>query len=420
MPKLSTLLATVIIKDLSIFGCNLIEGSDMNQIFKLIITVVLILSIHDLSARQRLSPQADISVMTLGPYQGELYSAFGHSAFRVYDPVNRINHVFDYGRFSLQQEGFYWNFARGIMLYQLGDSQYNRFKNRYVKQNRFVYEQVLNLTPAEKQELFNYLLNNIKPENRSYYYNYVYDNCATKIKDVLQAVLKEKVVFDTSYVEKELTLRGLMDRYCTEQYWGDLAIDLGLGIGVDKVASPDEYLFLPDYVYRSFEKSSITDENGSRPLISRVEKVNEASSTPSEKPFLTPFTVFTILFFIVGFLTNINFKKDKRTKWIDIFVFGISGLFGFVLLFLWFGTDHISEWNFNLIWALPTHLIILFFINNIKYKKLVKGYFKYNGIIGVLLILVWAFLPQPLHTSLVPWILVQVLRSFYLVHDLRK
>ncbi len=392
----------------------------MNQIFKLIIALVLILSSQIGVAQRPLSPSAEISVMTLGPHQGELYSAFGHSAFRVNDPVNRINHVFDYGRFSLKQEGFYWNFVRGIMLYQLGLSNYERFKNIYIRQDRFVYEQVLNLNQDQKQELFNFLQNNYKPENKEYYYNYVYDNCATKIQDVLKEVLKDEVTFDLSYVEEGVTIRELMDRYCDQQYWGDFGIDLGLGLGVDKIATPEEYLFLPDYVYKSFNKSTITDQNGTRPLISRLEKVNEVTEEPYVKPWWTPFNIFTILFFIIGFLTNINFKKNKRSKWIDYLFFGVTGLLGFFLLFLWFGTDHISQWNFNLLWALPTHFIVLFFIHKPSYRTKVRAYFKWTSIAGILLILTWALLPQPIHTSLVPFVLILILRGFYIVHDLRK
>lgn len=391
----------------------------MSQIFKYIILVVVISFAKPAMAFQ-LSPSAEIRVMTLGPYQNELYSAFGHSAFRVYDPVNNFDIVYNYGVFDFKQENFYWNFIKGKMLYKLGLSRYERFKNNYIEDNRFVYEQILNLTSEEKQELADFLQNNSKPENRNYYYNYAFDNCATKIGDVLREVLGEKLVLDTSFVEKDLTLRGLMDRYCDYQYWGDLGIDLGLGMGVDRAAKGEEYLFLPDYVYRSFSKSTIRDANGFRPLVSSTDKVYEAKPEKYETPLLTPFNFFTFLFFIVGFITNINFKKGTRTKWVDYFFFGLTGLVGWFLLFLWFGTDHISQWNLNLLWALPTHLIAIFFFNKAKYRKQLRAYFKYSSILYVLLILGWNFLPQPIHPSLIPYVLILALRGFYLVHFLRK
>jgi len=391
----------------------------MNQIFKYI-TLVVVISIARPSFAYQLSPSAEIRVMTLGPYQGELYSAFGHSAFRVYDPSSNYDIVYNYGIFSFKQENFYWNFIRGRMLYKLGLSRYPRFTQNYIEDERFVYEQVLNLTQDEKQALADFLQNNSKPENRDYYYNYAYDNCASKIRDVLQEVLGEKLVLDTSYVEEGLTLRGLMDRYCDYQYWGDFGIDLGLGSGVDKVATGEEYLFLPDYVYKSLSKSTIRDSSGVRPLVSDTQRIYDPEPMEQEVPLLTPFNFFTFLFFVVGFITNVNFKKNKRTKWVDYLFFGFTGLVGFFLLFLWFGTDHISQWNYNLLWAMPTHLVAVFLMNKEKYRKKIRAYFKWTSILYVLLILAWSFLPQPIHTALVPYVLILTLRGFFLVHDLRK
>lgn len=391
----------------------------MNKIFKYIILVIAISFAKPVMAYQ-LSPDAEIRVMTMGPYQNELYSAFGHSAFRVYDPQRNIDLVYNYGVFDFNQENFYLNFVKGRMLYKLGVSRYQRFRDNYIADNRFVYEQVLSLTQEEKQAVMNFLRNNSKPENRNYYYNYAFDNCATKIRYVLREVLKEKLVIDTSFVEEGLTLRGLMDRYCDQQYWGDLGIDLGLGLGVDRTAKGEEYLFLPDYVYRSMAKSKIMDANGSRPLILKTEKVYEAKPDTHETPLLTPFNFFTFLFFVIGFITNINFKKGTRTKWVDYLFFGLAGLAGWFLLFLWFGTDHISQWNLNVLWALPTHLIAIFFFNKQRYKKQLRAYFKYTSIFYVLLIFAWNFLPQPIHSSLIPLVLILTLRGFYLVHYLRK
>ena len=169
----------------------------MSQIFKLLLCIVVMLSSNLLSA-QTLSPQAEIRVMTMGPFQQELYSAFGHSAFRVTDPVNNYDLVYNYGVFDFQQKNFYYNFLRGKMLYKLGLARYNRFQPRYARENRYVYEQVLNLSQEEKQIVFDFLKNNSKPENRDYMYNYVMDNCATKIRDVIRLSLGDKITFDTS------------------------------------------------------------------------------------------------------------------------------------------------------------------------------------------------------------------------------
>ncbi len=369
---------------------------------------------------QRLSPHAEFSVITVGPYQGELYSAFGHSAFRIQDPVRKIDYVYNYGIFDFDQENFYWNFSRGIMRYKLGIARYSWFKEHYIKQNRYIKEQVLDLTQEQKQALFDFLAENAKPENREYLYNYVYDNCATKMYTVVNEVLKEDIIWDTAYVEKDLTIRQLMDRYLDHQYWGDFLIDLGLGVGVDKEATVEEYMFLPDYVFEAYDGATQPDSIGRKPLVLRTDITNEAKPQTYEKPWLTPLNFFILLFFAIGFLTNINFKKARRSKWIDSLLFGLAGVVGWFLLFLWFGTVHISWQNYNLLWALPTHAIAVFLINKEKYRIVVRNYFRVIcGLYG-LLILAWNFLPQMMHMSLIPLVLLLLLRSLYIVYDLRK
>ena len=211
--------------------------------------------------KAQLSEQANISVLTCGPYD-ELYSAFGHSAFRIHDPVNNINVVCNYGTFDFNQPNFYLNFARGNNLYKLSIQDYQRFEDLYIYENRFIHEQVLNLTSEQKQKLFAYLQWNSKPENASYYYDYFYDNCSTKIRDVLVEALGKDVIFDESHITTDYTIRELTDFYLKKLPWGDLGIDIGLGLPMDKKAAPLEYMFLPDYVESAFDHASIV-QNGS-------------------------------------------------------------------------------------------------------------------------------------------------------------
>ena len=387
----------------------------------IILLFILIGVTHFTVNAQKLSEQSEFIVLTAGPYQPELYSAFGHSAFRIKDPLNRIDIIYNYGIFDFDQENFYWNFSRGIMKYKLGLTRYERFKRYYISQNRYIKEQVLDLSLEQRQALFDHLKKNSLPENRDYMYNYVYDNCATKMYTVVRDVVGESITFDTSYVEKDLTIRQLMDRYLQHQYWGDFLIDLGLGVGVDKVATGYEYMFLPDYVFESYKNATIETDSGEvKPLVLRTDFTYEAVPEEHEAPLLTPLNFFILLFFVVGFITNINFKKGKRTHWIDVFLFGLTGLVGLFLLFLWFGTVHISWLNYNLLWAIPTHLIFAFLIKKEKFKKYVKWHFGGVSILYILLIISWSFLPQTLHMSLIPLILTMLLRSLYIVYDLRK
>src|SRR5690606_19742857 len=197
------------------------------------LTALLLLVASLCSGQTRLSEKAEISVLTLGPWQGELFTAFGTSAFPVYDPLQGIDAVYNYGVFDFDQPHFYLNFARGYNRYMLGVMDYPRFEYAYIYYNRYIHEQVLNLSRERKQRLFDFLQWNARPENREYYYDYFYGNCATKIPEVVQKVFGDTVVFDGSHIKTNYSIRELTDLYLKEQPWGDLGIDICLGLPTD-------------------------------------------------------------------------------------------------------------------------------------------------------------------------------------------
>ncbi len=373
-----------------------------------------------LKAQVRLSDQAEIAVITIGPYQGEPWSAFGHSGIRVYDPQRGMDVFFDYGVFDFDQGNFFLNFAKGLLKYKVAARYYESFIKREQQLNRSIREQYLNLTLEEKQQFVNYLWNNAKPENAEYLYNYVYDNCATKIRDIPEELFPGRIKFDMSYKVEGKTIRDLMDDYLDYQPWGEFGINLGLGQQIDQEAPAYDYMFLPDYIFKSFEGATIRRDSVEVPLVSRAETVFTPVNKEMKNGIMTPLSVFTILFFIVGFITNRNFKTGKRTKWIDVVLFSFVGFIGWWVAFLWFGTEHLSKGNLNILWAIPFHLPLAFFISKEKWRSFMRIYFKLTAFWYCLLLIVWAFLPQPLGMPLVPLVLAMVLRGFYIGYDFRK
>ncbi|MEM9340784.1 MAG: DUF4105 domain-containing protein, partial [Bacteroidota bacterium] len=359
-------------------------------------------------------------IITIGPYQPEVYSAFGHSGILVRDASKKINRFYNYGLYDFEQENFFLNFAFGLLKYKVGVNDYRRvFYYHTSVQNRFVKEQFLNLTLEEKQRFFDFLEENIKPENAEYIYNYVYNNCATKLPEVIDQLFPGRVMYDFSYKVEEKSVRDLMDDYLGFQPWGDFGIDLGLGQQIDKEADERTYLFLPDYVHYALEKATIKRDSVEVPFVSDSRVYPAPKEEKLKNGVMTPFNVFVVLFFVVGFITNRDFKRRKRTRWIDTALFSFAGFIGLWVAFLWFGTDHLSKWNLNIFWALPTHIVVIFLSKKGKLKPFVKNYFKFTGIWYLILLLIWAILPQPLHMSLVPLVLTMVLRALYLSYDLK-
>ena len=120
------------------------------------------------------------------------------------------------------------NFAKGLLKYKVGAGYYQNVVRYYSSQNRSIQEQYLNLSLEEKQQFFSFLQHNVKPENAEYVYNYVYDNCATKIRDIAEELFPDRIEFDYSYAESNKSIRDLMDDYLDYQPWGEFAIQFGV------------------------------------------------------------------------------------------------------------------------------------------------------------------------------------------------
>ena len=344
------------------------------------------------------------SVVTIGPYESELYSAFGHSGIRYVDKKNNIDHFYNYGIFDFNQPNFYLNFLNGKLHYMVAKYDYRTAEKYYINEDRYIKEQVLDLNESEKILLYNILEQNIRPENRTYLYNYVYDNCATKIRDVLHNVYGESLSF-TSEPEKK-SFRQLMDLYLEKNKWGDLGIDICLGPEIDYDVSFDEEMFLPDYLFKGIENAV---RDGDKNIVSKTNIIN-LQKEDFQSYSLSPHYIFLIFFIISIYLSFRQVKYGIKYFIFDSIYLMVSGIIGCLLLYLWFFTDHLSSYNFNIVWAMPFNIIISILILVNPNSRLVKWYmFLYSVLLFSLLIL-WNWIPQNLNEILLFFILGITLR----------
>ena len=399
------------------------------------------LSQRDESTSQiELSAKAELSVITCGPGTEELYASFGHSAFRVLDIPNKIDRVYNYGTFDFNTPNFYTKFAQGKLLYQLRAYDFGRFLQSYHQENRWVKGQVLDLTREEVQRVFDFLENNALPENRSYKYDFFYDNCSTKLYEVLETVLGDRLIFDNEFEKDDLSHRDLISMYTYNQPWGDFGIDLALGAGIDREATAKEYMFLPDYVFEAFtcieiadpregelegaevgrtaEKSANVGQSGresasqsgregsdepfnSKPIVKRTEEVLLSYKETNEDESFTPLQAGGIFLLLILLVTFFDHRKGRRSRIFDGVLFITTGLTGVILLLLWFATDHTATANnFNVLWAFAPNLLFAFFLQ----KKPRVSYWYMFTLLLLLDVLVglWIFQIQVFHMAMIP------------------
>ncbi|MDR0660159.1 MAG: DUF4105 domain-containing protein [Prevotellaceae bacterium] len=371
------------------------------------------LTISSTGIAQTLSPSAKISLLTCGSGE-ELYSTFGHSAIRVCDTTQTLDAIFNYGTFSFSDPNFYMNFVRGKLNYMLGIQTFEYFMAEYKMDDRRVYEQTLNLTTEQRQALFNFLLRNSLPDNRFYLYDFLFDNCSTRIRDVLNKVFPGQIIFPDRYADivDEPTFRDLLHSHLNDSPWTKLGIDMLLGKRVDRIATANEYMFLPDYLLAAFEKATINEQ----PLVSEFDFLYQSSNAfASKKPLIVPMPAFRILLVLVV----AAYIMKAPLKWFDFTIFFIVGLLGFLLLFMWFGTDHyVTKYNFNLLWAIPIHAVAAFFLFKKQRPQWMLWYFAANALICILLLVFRNSLPQRLNDALVPIVCILGFRSYVIAKAL--
>ena len=350
-----------------------------------------------------------ISLLTCTPGD-ELYTTFGHSALRVIDRRDGTEAIFNYGTFDFEDPiKFYKNFVKGKLLYYVSLDNTNRFLAEYDHFGRGVTEQVLNLTCDEKDRFVKALFENAKEENKYYRYDFNYDNCTTRLRDMLEKATGKTLQTTIQLTSSETTFRDLIHEYLDKghQYWSKLGIDILLGSPLDTRVTNREAMFLPDYLMLAFDSSSY---NG-KPLVEEKLQLLPQRAASEGIPFFTPLIVFGIVWLIIALLGLV--KSRGVTIFLNVFdtlFFFLCGLMGVLLLFMWFGTEHaMARNNFNLLWALPTHLVAAPLI--MSNKQWVKKYFYITSLYCLGLLAAWFFLPQGMNNALLPIVAIMLVRS---------
>ena len=351
-----------------------------------LIAIITLASLRCYSQITPLSKESTISVITCGTGD-ELYSSFGHSAFRIQDPVRGIDVVYNYGTFDFNTPNFYLKFARGKLLYSLSRQKFANFLYTYQLENRWVKEQILDIDLVAKNEIFSFLENNYKPGNRDYKYDFLVENCSTKIPEVLKQVLGSPLVFSSDHLKEEMSFRQLIQSYLHWNSWASFGIDLALGAVIDRKAEPEEYMFLPYYVLYQIDNATYKEQE----LMDRERTILDLNNGQIVTIFTTsPLFWLLILLFFTLTITVIDYRNQTRSRWLDFVLFLVTGFVGLFMLFLWFLTDHTATAsNYNVFWAFPINAFVAFMMTGKgELKAWIPNYIKVLiGMIGIVLLL---------------------------------
>ena len=397
------------------------------MINKFLISISLfLLFIPSLDAQIELSEDAKISLMTCSPWSGASYALFGHTAIYVVDDLNEIEAVFNYGFFDSSKPNFIIKFMRGETDYILGVQSLEQFIEDYRERGVEVIEQELNMTRGEKQKMWDSLYINQLPENREYRYNFLYDNCVTRPRDLIETFIEGEIVYPID--KKEQTYRDLIHECVNSYPWMKLGIDLIIGNDADKPVSLRQKMFLPVYLKDALEQTTvIKNDTIIEPIIAEQMVVIEKTGLDkeiSEWNITSPLPVSIALVLLSILISMAQFKTlnpSTLQKTFDSILFGIIGAGGLIIFFMMLFSEHpatSSNWNF--IWMNLFALIIPIFVWLKPMKKVLNIYHFINFVLLLLFLLLWWLIPQQLPFASIPLSISLLIRSGMYMEMLRR
>lgn len=298
-------------------------------------------------------------LLTCGPGT-ETYSIYGHSALRIVIPGKHTDKVYNWGVFDYETPNFAWKFAKGRLDYMLDTEIFNGFLKGYYFEKRYVYSQKININAKETMKLIELINENLKPENIKYRYDFFYDDCTTRIRDLLERSIGDKLIYPPPESGKLPTFRDLVGKYQNPYPWLKFGVDLIMGSTADKRASFRDRMFLPIDMKDELSKSVIQRSEKRIPLLQNPEVLLDFDAPVTKERFFTaPPFVFTAIIILIMIMAAL-IKSRKIIRVIDIIIYSVFSILSILMIFFNFFTDHEQmKWNLNIIWLNPIIMICL-------------------------------------------------------------
>jgi hypothetical protein len=361
--------------------------------------------------------ELQVSLLTVESRPKAIYTLFGHTAIRLYDPSNKMDVVVNWGYFDFDKPNFILHFIKGETDYMIDADPTNVFVYVYSKDERTtVHEQLLNIPNSEKEALVKMLKTNLLPENVEYRYNYFFDNCTTRPRDIIERFCGGQLIYQNQ--PQALTFRNFVHQYTRNSPWAQFGIDLLIGNGADSLISYRTQLFLPETLMEALNHSVVKDAAGNQhPIVLSSKIMIQTKDSQEDKtvfayfPLITGWTVFLIslILAILGYWGKPS--ADSRflptvARLYFILLFFCAGLGGCIVVMTSFFSVHPCTWpNLNILWIHPFQWIgCLGYAINKSYRP-IRWYHATNFVLLSALLLGWHWIPQQLNVTCVPFIL---------------
>jgi hypothetical protein len=341
-------------------------------------------------------PGSNLTVYLLTFGWGDVvWERFGHNAIWIKDAAHGTNMTYNWGMFDFNQPRFVWRFVTGDTRYWMEPIDYNSMVAYYKQHNRSILAQELNLTPAQRLKLQQFVLWNALPENKFYRYDYYRDNCSTRLRDAIDHALSGQLQTSTVSRMTTGTYRWHTQRLMTGDVPLYTGVTLALGHPADKPLSMWEEMFLPVRMANDLRTVSIADSLGAQIPLIRSETAIFTAGRPPEPaapPYYLPlFVAVGIIFAAVLVLLVRSAEGGQRLSMFGATALAtlwslIAGVGGLALVFAWFFTRHyFMGRNENLMHFDPLSIVLVVLMPlSIYGRRGVSRAIKFAGFIALL------------------------------------
>jgi hypothetical protein len=375
---------------------------------KALITTIVLLLVSFGRILSQPSNDTLVYLLTIGPGT-ETYSIYGHSALLVKISSVKPDLVFNWGIFDFNTKNFAWKFAKGRLDYYLGVQTLDGFLQDYFLEKRYVYSQRINLTAGETAILIDLIKENLKPENKKYRYDFFYDDCSTRIRDLLEKSTGNKLRYPPDDSDDLPTFRELVGKYQAPYQWLNTGINLIMGKSADKEAGVRDRMFLPVDMMEGLSGTTINRSGKMIPLLQNPEVLVDFESPDLKPDFLSsPAIVLTLVIVLMLIMAALT-KSRKIIRLLDISMYSVFSILSLLMIFFNFFTDHQQmRWNLNIIWLNPFILICLFMLILNKPGII---WFRIVFYISAFFIVVQSILPQEFDVAFILLTVMLLIRS---------
>ena len=355
-----------------------------NALKGVLLTLILVSS-APVAAQEDIPPMdsVEFSLLTCQPHD-EVYSLYGHTAIRYHElRPGGLDWAFNYGVFDFKKPHFVARFVFGLTDYELGAYPYKYFVKEYRRFSSMVTEQVLNLTDEEKMALHDALAINLRPENKIYRYNYFYNNCTTKARDIIESCINGKVEY-AGREDYTPSYRDMVHSMTRNNPWSRFGNDLLLGIKADWKTDLRQQEFLPGNLMYDFDHAQIYSNGNYRPLIKERRIAVPAGVQIIESGFpLTPLACAAILLAVGIVIFFFEWRKKRAFVLWDVLLMITTGTIGIVLTLMLFSQHPTVSLNLQIILCNPLPWLFLWPVIRGRETR----YWKITAILAVLFLI---------------------------------